>query len=101
DRLFTWSPENERRHSCSRGHTDCHGWLVGGGVMMDSTTRVSQALERLKGMFLDVPGTRLSIDEASRLSGFDETTCSAIVKALEDARFLKRQRDGVFTRASD
>jgi hypothetical protein len=69
--------------------------------MMESTTRVSQAIERLKGMFMDVPGTRLSIGEASRLSGFDETTCSAIFKALEDARFLKRQRDGLFMRASD
>ena len=50
---------------------------------------------------MEVPGTRLSPDDAARLSGVDSPMCQAILDALLAARFLKRGRDGTFTRASD
>lgn len=65
---------------------------------MHSTLRVVEAVERLKGVFLEVPGTQLSLADASRLSGLERTTCSVVLEALEDARFLMRARNGLFVR---
>jgi DNA-binding IclR family transcriptional regulator len=62
---------------------------------------VDQAVKRLKSMFMEDPGTRISLLEASRLSGVDESTCDVILKTLEDAHFLKRRPDGLFIRWSD
>jgi DNA-binding IclR family transcriptional regulator len=62
---------------------------------------VDQAVKRLKSMFIEDPGTRISLPEASRLSGVDESTCDLILKTLEDAHFLKRRPDGLFIRWSD
>jgi hypothetical protein len=36
---------------------------------------VSEAVERLKGVFLEIPGTRLSVGDASRLAGLDDLLC--------------------------
>ena len=63
--------------------------------------RLTDAVERLHGMFMDVPGMRLSPDDAARLSGVDSPMCQAILEAMLAARFLKRGRDGTFTRTSD
>jgi hypothetical protein len=68
---------------------------------METPVRITHAVERLKGIFLDVPGTRLSAEDASRLSGLEPTTCQAVLSALQDARFLTKTRGGIFTRASD
>jgi DNA-binding IclR family transcriptional regulator len=62
---------------------------------------VDQAVKRLKSMFLEEPGTRISLLEASQLSGVDETTCDVILKTLEDARFLRRRPDGLFIKWSE
>jgi DNA-binding IclR family transcriptional regulator len=62
---------------------------------------VAQAVKRLKRMFLEDPGTRISLLEASQLSGVDEVTCDVILKTLEDARFLRRRPDGFFTKWSE
>jgi hypothetical protein len=61
-------------------------------------TRVAAATERLKNLFLEIPGSQLSVADAARLTGVDETTCLGILEALEQARFLARRRDGRFVR---
>jgi hypothetical protein len=48
-------------------------------------------------MFLEVPGTQLTLADASRLSGL-EPICRIVLEALEDARFLARSRNGLFVR---
>jgi hypothetical protein len=65
---------------------------------MHATTRVTQAVDLLKGMFLEVPGTTLSIDDAARLSGLEPTVCVHVLEALEYSRFLRRRADGLFVR---
>ena len=60
--------------------------------------RVSDAVQRLKGMFLEMPGTQLSMADATRLSGLERPVCRVVLEALEDARFLQRRRDGLFMR---
>ncbi len=65
---------------------------------MQPTARIADAVTRLKGVFLEIPGTQLSITDACRLSGLEMTTCGVLLEALEDARFLRRARNGLFTR---
>jgi hypothetical protein len=55
------------------------------------------AIQRLQGMFRDVPGTRLSVADAARLSGFKRSTCRHVLETLADSMFLKRGRNGTFT----
>jgi hypothetical protein len=61
---------------------------------------ITDAVARLKGVFLDVPGTRLSVDDASRLTGLERETCLLVLTALEDAHYLARVRHGLFVRRS-
>jgi hypothetical protein len=68
---------------------------------MDPTIRVAEALHRVKGVFLEVPGTQLSLAQASRLSGLEPDMCESVLLALEDAHFLKRARDGRFCRRTN
>lgn len=63
---------------------------------MDPSPRVTDAVQRLKGVFLEIPGTRLTLSDASRLCGLDDGLCQLVLTALEDAHFLKRGRDGVY-----
>ena len=63
---------------------------------METSPRVVDAVQRLKGIFLEMPGTQLSMADATRLSGLDRPVCRIVLEALEDARFLKRRDDGIF-----
>jgi hypothetical protein len=60
--------------------------------------RVGEAIERIKGVFLEVPGTQLSPADASRLSGVEKAVCVTVFENLESARFLSRARNGLFVR---
>jgi hypothetical protein len=65
---------------------------------MYATPRVMQAIDLLKGLFLEVPGTQLSLEDAVRLSGIEHTVCLQVLEALERARFLRRSANGLFVR---
>ena len=65
---------------------------------MQAVPRVTEAVQRLKGVFQEVPGTRLTLADATRLSGLERPVCHLVLMALEDARFLRRGRDGVYER---
>jgi hypothetical protein len=56
--------------------------------------RVIDAVQRLKSVFQEIPGTQLSVAQASRLTGMEPWLCESVVSALEQARVLKRTRDG-------
>ena len=65
---------------------------------MEPIPRVSEAVQRLKGVFQEMPGARLTLADATRLSGLDRPMCHLVLMALEDARFVRRGRDGVYER---
>ena len=65
---------------------------------MESHPQVVEGVQRLKGVFLEVPGTCLTLTDAARLSGLDHPMCEVVLGALEDARFLKRGNDGRYQR---
>jgi hypothetical protein len=65
---------------------------------MEATPRVTEAVQRLKDVFQDLPGTRLTLADATRISGLDRPMCHLVLMALEDARFVRRGRDGIYER---
>jgi hypothetical protein len=63
------------------------------------STGVAEAVNRLKGTFLEVPGTRLTTFEASRLCGLDEPVCGIVLEVLKDTGFLTVRPDGSFVQS--
>jgi DNA-binding IclR family transcriptional regulator len=63
---------------------------------MLTSTRLDNALVRLKGVLLEVPGTELSVEQASEVARLDEATCHMLLLALVEARFLSRSTTGNF-----
>jgi len=57
-----------------------------------------EVLRRVRGEFLEMPGLRLTEQQAQRLWGLDAASCSALLDALVAAQFLFRTRDGAFMR---
>jgi hypothetical protein len=55
-------------------------------------------LRRVQGEFLEMPGLRLTEAQARRLWGLDAASCTALLGALVDAKFLFQTRDGAFMR---
>ena len=55
-------------------------------------------LRRVKGEYNEMPGLRLTAAQAQRLWGLDRVSCTALLDALVDAKFLARTRDGAFVR---
>ena len=68
---------------------------------MENRLQVVHGIQRLKGVFLEMPGTRLTLLEAIRLSGLERSVCEVVLDALEHARFLKRATDGCYLRTAD
>ena len=66
------------------------------------TERIVDVVHRLKNVFEEIPGTQLSLEQASRLAGIESSVCAPVISALEDAHFLRRTPDGRYRhRAAD
>jgi DNA-binding IclR family transcriptional regulator len=65
---------------------------------MENRPRVTEGVQRLRGLFLEVPGTCLTLTDVSKLSGLEGPECEAVLGALEDAHFLRRRHDGRYQR---
>jgi len=66
--------------------------------MTPEPTVTDDVLRRVQGEFLEMPGLRLTEQQARRLWGLDPESCSTLLGALVDAKFLFRTRDGSFMR---
>jgi hypothetical protein len=60
---------------------------------------LEDALRRVQGEYIEMPGLRLTTAQAQRLWGLDRAACDALLGALVDAKFLFRTRDGAFVRS--
>ena len=54
---------------------------------------------RVRGEYREMPGMRLTIDQAMRLWMLDRQTCSDVLSSLVAAHFLEQDRNGRFMRA--
>lgn len=68
---------------------------------MEDCRSVTEGVHRLKGVFLEMPGARLTLVDASKLSGLDQSICELVLGTLEEARFLTRASDGRYQRRTD
>ena len=60
---------------------------------------LDDALRRVQGEYIEMPGLRLTTAQAQRLWNLDRAACDALLGALVDAKFLFRTRDGAFVRS--
>ena len=69
-------------------------------MILKDRTRTGHAdlAQRIRAEYLEMPGLRLSADQARRLWGTDEETCRTALTALVDTRFLQQLYDGTFVR---
>jgi hypothetical protein len=58
-------------------------------------------LQRVYAEFLEMPGLRLTCQQAQRLWGLDQAACSQLLEFLVDARFLFRPAPGIYARLTD
>jgi hypothetical protein len=58
-------------------------------------------LGRLRAEFLEMPGLRLTLEQAQRLCGVERTLCKKLLDALVDAKFLCVKADGAYARTSE
>jgi len=66
--------------------------------MKDSSQGVQELARRIRGEFMEMPGLRLTVEQARRLWRLDNTACDAVLSALVDAHFLAITPDGQFVR---
>jgi hypothetical protein len=59
-----------------------------------------QLLQRIRGEYLEMPGLRLTAEQARRLWSLDLITCRSLLDALVEANFLRRSGDGKYSRRS-
>ena len=67
-------------------------------MTLEPVRATEEALSRVRGEFLEMPGLRLTAPQARRLWGLDAASCEALLDALVSAQFLFRTRDGAFMR---
>jgi hypothetical protein len=53
------------------------------------SVEVHALVERIRGEFLEMPGLRLTVAQASRLWGLDTLSCRAVIDALIGTAFLR------------
>jgi len=62
---------------------------------------MNELVRRIRSEFLEMPGLRLTVTQASRLWGLDEGACRRVIDALIGSSFLRWTTDGAVARAGD
>lgn len=57
-------------------------------------------VQRIRSEFLEMPGLRLTLPQASRLWAVDRATSERILDTLTAAGFLSKNREGAYFRVS-
>ena len=68
-------------------------------VMTAESETTALMMWRIRGEFLEMPGLRLTSEQAARLWHVDVATCTAVLSRLVENRFLTRTRSGAYVRA--
>ena len=61
--------------------------------MATVTADMTDVLQRVRAEYREMPGLRLTPQQAQRLWNLDSTTCEAMLDTLERACFLRRTSD--------
>lgn len=58
----------------------------------------TRAVVRTKAEFLEMPGLRLTTEQATRLFALDLMLCRSVLTTLVESRFLVQSKDATFAR---
>ena len=58
-------------------------------------------IDRIRAEYLEMPGLRLTQEQAQRLCGLERPACQAVLDALVSAKFLSVNARGVYARVTD
>ena len=56
---------------------------------------------RIRAEYLEMPGLRLTLEQAQRLCGVERTLCKAMFDALVEDKFLCVKSDGAYARLTE
>jgi hypothetical protein len=60
--------------------------------------RDSHLMIRVRGEYQEMPGLRLTVEQAMRLWALDRRTCTLVLRGLVETGFLRRDSEGQFVR---
>jgi DNA-binding IclR family transcriptional regulator len=63
--------------------------------------REDQLLRRIRAEYGEMPGLRLTLEQAQRLFGVPQQTCAKLLNALVSDRLLACHPDGTYMRRAD
>ena len=58
-------------------------------------------ISRIRGEYLEMPGLRLTLEQAQRLCGVERTSCKSVLDALVESKFLCIKPNGTYARLLD
>ena len=58
-------------------------------------------LKRVRAEYLEMPGLRLTLEQAQRLCGVERTMCHQVLEGLVLERFLCKKPNGTYARLSE
>ena len=58
-------------------------------------------ITRIRGEYLEMPGLRLTLEQAQRLCGVERMLCQTVLDALVEAKFLCVRPNRTYARAID
>ena len=58
-------------------------------------------LTRVRAEYLEMPGLRLTLEQARRLCGVERALCQMVLDVLVDEKFLCVRADGAYARVTD
>jgi hypothetical protein len=61
----------------------------------------SPLLTRVRAEYLEMPGLRLTLEQAQRLFGVERALCRLLLEGLVDAQFLCVTSNGAYARLTD
>jgi hypothetical protein len=69
--------------------------------MLQSAMTYKTTLTRLRAEYLEMPGLRLTREQAQRLCGIERALCKAVLDTLVGENFLCVKPDGSYARVTD
>ena len=85
----------------TRGATACFGGLHFALQLCRRQDTMNELVGRIRAEFLEMPGLRLTVTQASRLWGLDEGSCKRVIDVLIGTSFLRWTPSGAIARAED
>ena len=76
-----------------------HLWYAAGG--RTCALADIKLLRKIWNEYVEMPGLRLTRDQAARLWAVDADTCTALLETLVDLKFLGRALDGQYVRLTE